>query len=174
MSRGILPYLARRFAFVIAVGTVPLAPSGLADETRVFLSDDSAVIGDASPFRLTQQPVEDPGVEEPPAPDPLAELEQLLESPVLAPALEQEVTTVSRQQSTVGKSPAAVFVVTQEMIRRSGATSVPEVLRMVPGLQVVRIDSNKWSVTARGFADRFFNRFLLVQVDGRAVYQLIN
>ena len=101
-------------------------------------------------------------------------LEQLLETPAVAPALEQEVTTVTRQTSTVGKSPAAVFVVTQDMIRRSGATSIPEVLRMVPGLQVARIDANKWSVTSRGFADRFFNRFLLVQIDGRAVYQLIN
>jgi iron complex outermembrane receptor protein len=104
----------------------------------------------------------------------LSELEALLQAPAVAPALAVEVTTVTRQKSTVGRSPAAVFVVSQDMIRRSGATSVPEVLRSVPGLQVVRIDSNKWSVTSRGFADRFFNRFLLVQIDGRAVYQVIN
>lgn len=112
---------------------------------------------------------------EPPALELLdLSIEELSQTQVRVPALEQEVTTVSRQESTVGRSPVAVFVVTQEMIRRSGATSIPEVLRMVPGLQVVRIDSNKWSVTVRGFADRFFNRFLLVQIDGRAVYQVIN
>src|SRR5262245_57316491 len=51
------------------------------------------------------------------------------------------VTTVSREESTVGESPAAVFVITPEMIARSGATSIPEALRMVPGLQVASVDS---------------------------------
>jgi iron complex outermembrane receptor protein len=126
---------------------------------------------------LQEEQPEDADVEPPDEaqlPPGLPSLEEFAEQPFLVPALAQEVTTVSRQESTVGKSPAAVFVVTQEMIRRSGATSIPEVLRMVPGLQVARIDSNKWSVTSRGFGDRFFNRFLLVQIDGRAVYQLIN
>lgn len=86
-----------------------------------------------------------------------------------APAMSVEVTTVSRTPSTVGKTPAAVFVITNEMIRRSGATSVPEVLRMAPGVQVARIDSNKWAISIRGFNDRFANK-LLVQVDGRTVY----
>ena len=79
------------------------------------------------------------------------------------------VTTVSRSASTVGQSPAAVFVITQEMIRRSGATTFPEILRMVPGMNVARIDANKWAVSARGFNERFGNK-LLVQVDGRTVY----
>lgn len=99
----------------------------------------------------------------------LSELEELLGQPVVVPALEQEVTSVTRQESTVGRSAAAVYVVTQDMIRRSGATSVPEVLRMVPGLQVARIDSNKWAISARGFNNRFANK-LLVLIDGRAVY----
>ena len=55
------------------------------------------------------------------------------------------------------------------MIRRSGARALPEVLRMVPGLQVARIDANKWAITIRGLNARFANK-LLVQVDGRAVY----
>lgn len=80
-----------------------------------------------------------------------------------------EVTSVSRSESTVGESPAAVFVITQDMIRRSGATVIPEVLRMVPGLHVARIDGNKWAVASRGFNGRFAKN-LLVQVDGRAVY----
>ena len=79
------------------------------------------------------------------------------------------VTTVSRSASTVGQSPAAVFVITPEMIRRSGATTFPEILRMVPGMNVARIDANKWAVSARGFNERFGNK-LLVQVDGRTVY----
>ncbi len=80
-----------------------------------------------------------------------------------------EVTTVSRQAKTVGKTPAAIFVITNEMIRRSGATSIPEVLRLAPGVNVARIDSNKWAISIRGFNDRFSNK-LLVQVDGRTVY----
>ena len=83
------------------------------------------------------------------------------------------VTTVSREESTVGESPAAVFVVTPEMIHRSGATTIPEVLRMVPGLEVGHIDSSKWAVSARGFAERFSGK-MLVQIDGRTVYTPVN
>ncbi|MEW6490055.1 MAG: TonB-dependent receptor [Thermodesulfobacteriota bacterium] len=80
-----------------------------------------------------------------------------------------EVTSVSRKPQKLSDTAAAVFVITREDIRRSGATSIPEALRMAPGLQVARIDANKWVVTARGFADRFSNK-LLVLVDGRSVY----
>lgn len=86
--------------------------------------------------------------------------------------LNLEVTTVSRQQSTIGQSPAAIHVITAEDIRRSGATTVPELLRRVPGVSVGRVDANKWAVSARGFNDRFANK-LLVQVDGRTVYSPI-
>jgi iron complex outermembrane recepter protein len=79
------------------------------------------------------------------------------------------VTTVSREESTVGESPAAVFVITQEMIHRSGATSIPELLRMAPGVNVARASSNQWVVGIRGF-DNVLNNKLLVQVDGRTVY----
>ena len=96
-------------------------------------------------------------------------LEELTQTRVSAPALNQVVTTVSRQESTVGKTPAAVFVVTQEMIRRSGARTLPEVLRVVPGLHVARIDANKWAISIRGFNSRYANK-LLVQIDGRVVY----
>ena len=83
--------------------------------------------------------------------------------------MDVRVTTVSREASTVGHSPAAVTVITPEMIRRLGARSIPEVLRMVPGLEVARIDGNKWAISSRGFNDRFA-KSLLVQVDGRSVY----
>jgi iron complex outermembrane receptor protein len=96
-------------------------------------------------------------------------LERVLREPVLAPALQQEVTTVSRQESTVGRSSAAVFVITNEMIRRSGARSIPEALRLAPGVNVARIDANKWAISIRGLQSRFSNK-LLVQIDGRSVY----
>lgn len=83
------------------------------------------------------------------------------------------VTTVSREESTLARSPAAVFVVTPDMISRSGATSIPELLRMVPGLSVAHIDSSKWAVGSRGFADRFVGK-LQVQIDGRSVYTPVN
>lgn len=63
----------------------------------------------------------------------------------------------------------AVFVITEADIRRSGATTIPEVLRMVPGLHVAQIDGNKWAIGIRGFTDRLA-RAMLVMIDGRAVY----
>ena len=80
-----------------------------------------------------------------------------------------EVTSVSRKAQHLQDTAAAVFVVTNEDIRRSGVTSIPEALRMVPGLQVARFSNDKWAVSARGAAGRFANK-LLVMIDGRSVY----
>lgn len=80
-----------------------------------------------------------------------------------------EVTTVSKKPEKAAQAAAALFVITQEDIRRSGATQIPEVLRMVPGVEVARVDSNKWAVSIRGFND-LFARKLLVLIDGRSVY----
>jgi iron complex outermembrane receptor protein len=80
-----------------------------------------------------------------------------------------EVTSVSKHTQRVADAAAAVFVITQEDIRRSGAASIPEALRAVPGLQVARIDENKWAISSRGFNGRFDNK-LLVLIDGRSVY----
>lgn len=80
-----------------------------------------------------------------------------------------QVTSVSKRSQKLADAAAAIFVITQEDIRRSGVTSIPEVLRMVPGLQVARIDENKWAITSRGFNGRFANK-LLVLIDGRSVY----
>ncbi|MEX0679303.1 MAG: TonB-dependent receptor plug domain-containing protein [Pirellulales bacterium] len=96
-------------------------------------------------------------------------LEDLVRQDVVVPALSQVVETVDRQVSTVGRTPAAVFVITPEMIKRSGARYIPEVLRMAPGISVAKIDSSTWAITARGFQGRFANK-LLVQIDGRVVY----
>ena len=83
--------------------------------------------------------------------------------------MEIEITSLAKKPQKLSQAAAAVFVITNEDIRRSGATSIPEVLRMVPGLQVARIDANKWAVSARGFNGRFANK-LLVLMDGRSVY----
>ena len=80
-----------------------------------------------------------------------------------------EVTSVSKKAQPIAQTASAIFVVTQEDIRRSGANSIPDVLRMVPGLHVARIDSQKWAITSRGFNGRFADD-LLVLIDGRTVY----
>jgi iron complex outermembrane receptor protein len=82
---------------------------------------------------------------------------------------EIDVTSVSKDPQQVQKTPAAVFVITQEDIRRSGATSIPEVLRMAPGVEVAQIDSDHWSVGIRGFGSEFSKAVLLL-IDGRSVY----
>jgi len=80
-----------------------------------------------------------------------------------------QVTSVSRKSESLYDTAAAVYVITQEDIRRSGATSIAEALRMVPGLQVAQTNGNTWVVTSRGFADRWANKLLVLQ-DGRTLY----
>src|SRR5438270_10888415 len=80
-----------------------------------------------------------------------------------------EVTTVSKEPETIWQTPAAIYVLTQDDIRRSGATSIPEALRGAPGVEVARIDSDHWSVGIRGFGSQF-SKSLLVLIDGRSVY----
>lgn len=79
------------------------------------------------------------------------------------------VTTVSRLEEELQTSAAAVYVLGREDIRRARVTSVPEALRLVPGVQVARVDANKWAISIRGFNSRSANK-LLVLVDGRSVY----
>ena len=80
-----------------------------------------------------------------------------------------EVTSVSRSPEPISKAAAAVTVITEEDIRRSGATTLPEALRLSPGLEVARVDAHTWAVSSRGFNDVFANK-LLVMIDGRTVY----
>ncbi|SPF38466.1 TonB-dependent receptor, plug [Candidatus Sulfopaludibacter sp. SbA4] len=80
-----------------------------------------------------------------------------------------EVTTPSKEPTKASQTPAAIFVITGEDIRRSGATSIPEALRLAPGVEVARIDSNKWSIGIRGFGSRL-TRSVLVLIDGRTVF----
>lgn len=97
------------------------------------------------------------------------DIEQLARTPIKVPSMDVPVTSVTKETSTVGRSAAAVFVITQEMIHRSGARNIPEALRMSPGLEVAQIDSNKWAITCRGFNSRQANK-LLVLMDGRTLY----
>jgi iron complex outermembrane receptor protein len=84
--------------------------------------------------------------------------------------MNEPVTSVSRKEQKLSQVAAAIFVINQEDIRRSGALNIPDLLRMVPGLDVAQINASTWAISARGFNDEFSNR-LLVLIDGRAVYQ---
>jgi iron complex outermembrane recepter protein len=83
--------------------------------------------------------------------------------------LDIDVSSVERTENPLSDTPAAVAVLTAEDIRRSGATSLPELLRYVPGVEVARKDSDHWSVTVRGFGSQF-SKDVLVLIDGRIVY----
>ncbi len=83
-----------------------------------------------------------------------------------------EVTTPSKSPQEAFRAPVAIYVITGEDIRRSGATSIPEALRLAPGVEVARIDANKWSIGIRGFGSRF-SRGVLVLIDGRTVYSTL-
>jgi iron complex outermembrane recepter protein len=80
-----------------------------------------------------------------------------------------EVTTAAKAPEQVWKTPAAIYVITQDDIRRSGATSIPEALRLAPGVEVARTSSGKWSIGIRGFGTGL-SRDVLVLIDGRSVY----
>ena len=89
-------------------------------------------------------------------------LEQLL-------SIEVKVTSAARRSENLAASPAAIFVLTGEDIRRGGFSSLPEALRMVPGLYVAKVNSHWWTISARGFND-YLNNKMLVLIDGRSVY----
>jgi len=95
------------------------------------------------------------------------------ENPLKAMTLEQlgdiEVTTVSKEPEEVWNTPAAIYVITQEDIQRSGATSIPDALRLAPGVEVSRITSGEYAIGIRGFNSRL-SRSVLVLIDGRTVY----
>lgn len=98
-------------------------------------------------------------------PNPLSNLKQLS----LEELMNIEVTSIARKEQRVADTAAAIYVITQEDIQRSGVTSIPEALRLAPGVEVSRVDSNKWAIGVRGFGSRL-SRSLLVLMDGRSVY----
>jgi iron complex outermembrane receptor protein len=80
-----------------------------------------------------------------------------------------EVTSVSKRPESIAEAPSSIYVITASDIRRSGAGTLPEALRLAPNLQVARVDARNYAVSARGFNNPFENK-LLVLIDGRIVY----
>jgi len=181
MSHWIVVYLARRSEFLIAIGVLLLAQSGLAGEARVFLSDDSAVIGETTPFRLAQQPAEVPDAAEERvlSPDlpPLEELEALLGQPVIVPG-ESPGTLIAIDggqtpsiDGGVGAvprvTPAAVTRIDHDMLWLSGARSLNEAFDIfAPNLQIISQAQQGSRVGIRGTISNV-NDKILMKVNGK-------
>jgi len=87
--------------------------------------------------------------------------------------LSTEVTSVTRlPDRNAFNSPAAIYVISEEDIRRSGLMQIPEILRLAPAMQVERMDAGTWSISARGFNNRY-NRLQRVQMDGRTLTNIL-
>ncbi len=97
------------------------------------------------------------------------ELPENLTELSLEALMEIEVTSVSKKPQKLANSATAIYVITQEDIRRSGVTSIPEALRLAPGVQVTHITNTNWGISIRGFNSLYANK-LLVLLDGRSVY----
>jgi iron complex outermembrane recepter protein len=87
----------------------------------------------------------------------------------VAQLMDVQVMSVSRRVERLSQAASAIQVITQEMIRRSGASSLPEALRLATNLQVAQLDARQWAISARGFTSTAANK-LLVLIDGRTVY----
>jgi iron complex outermembrane receptor protein len=141
-----IPRVLEALCYLILLLTAVIPTAATADEPASGLPEPQGV-------QLRTEP------QLPPRLAPLG-LEKLMDLPI---------SSVTRRESTVGESAAAVSVISQEDIRRSGATTIAELFRRVPGMNVARVDNNKWAISARGFNDRFSNK-LLVQRDERTIY----
>ena len=97
------------------------------------------------------------------APDP--EFDEILSQDIF----DLNVTSVAKRSQRLSDTAAAVYVITQEDLRRAGIYSIPEALRLVPGMQVAKLSGDRWAVSARGFNSTLNNK-LLVLIDGRAIY----
>src|SRR5271170_1627044 len=80
-----------------------------------------------------------------------------------------EVTSVSKHAEPLQNAAASIYVISADDIRRSGATTLPEALRLAPNLEVARVNASQYAISARGFNNAIGNK-LLVLVDGRTVY----
>jgi iron complex outermembrane receptor protein len=80
-----------------------------------------------------------------------------------------EITAAGRKEQRADSVAAAAFVLTADDIRRSGMRTLPDVLRLVPGVQVAQVNSSRWAVSVRGFNSLYANK-LLVLIDGRSLY----
>ena len=105
-----------------------------------------------------------------PAPGRAQTRPQDLASATLEDLLNIQITSASRKDQRADETPAAVSVLTQDDIHRSGIRTLPELFRLVPGVQVAQINSSTWAVSIRGLNDQFSNK-LLVLIDGRSIYK---
>src|SRR4051794_22287305 len=119
---------------------------------RVALVFAAVIVAMARPARADERP----------AHRDLAELS-------LQELLDVEVTSVLRKPERRSLSAAAVYVLTADDMRKAGVLTIPDALRLVPGVEVAKIDANKWAIGVRGFASRL-SRAVLVMIDGRTVY----
>lgn len=83
--------------------------------------------------------------------------------------MNMDITSVAKKAQPLSDAAAAAYVITQEDIQRSGLRSIPEILRLAPGVQVARVDANRWSISIRGL-NGLFASSLLVLIDGRSIY----
>jgi iron complex outermembrane receptor protein len=120
-------------------------------------------------WQLTEAPQTQQPAPSAPAPRASSSEESDLTKVNIEDLMNMEVTSVSKKEQKLSQVAAALFVITQEDIRSSGALNIPDLLRMVPGLDVAQINANTWAISSRGFNLQFANK-LLVLIDGRAVY----
>src|SRR5258708_31488316 len=106
--------------------------------------------------------VPNPSPAQTPAPRDLTQLD-------LEDLMNVQVTSVSKREQKVSSAGAAIFVISQEDIRTSGATNIPDLLRMVPGVHVAQMNGHTWAISIRGFTDKYGDK-VLVMIDGRTVY----
>jgi iron complex outermembrane recepter protein len=123
-----------------------------------FVEAQSPVGSDGS----SAERIPDSGSQEPSSAASVADLD-------ISQLMNTKVTSVSKKEQKLSRVAAAIFVITQAEIRRSGATNIPDLLRMVPGLDVAQINANTWAISARGFNHQFSDK-MLVLIDGMAVY----
>jgi iron complex outermembrane receptor protein len=81
-----------------------------------------------------------------------------------------DVTSVSKKEESLSRTAAAVFVINQKDIRSSGATNIPDLLRMAPGVEVAQVNANQWAITIRGFNNAVTSDKVLILIDGRTAY----
>jgi outer membrane receptor protein involved in Fe transport len=80
-----------------------------------------------------------------------------------------KVTSASKKEQTLSRVAAAMFVITQKDIQQSGSTNIPDLLRMVPGLDVAQIDSNTWAISARGFNEEFSDKLMVMSTGAASI-----
>jgi iron complex outermembrane receptor protein len=105
----------------------------------------------------------------PPAARPVTEASEDLTNLSIEDLMNVQIYTAAKHVQSAAETPAALTVLSQEDIRRSGMTDIPDLLRLVPGLDVAQINANQWAISSRGFNDLYSNK-LLVLMDGRSVY----